>query len=62
VTSAESRPWGDPRALLRAQLESAIGADLHEHGLDLDTVLARMPNRFQRGDGIAHALSALLGA
>ena len=62
VTSTESRPWGDPRALLRAQLESAIAADLRDHGLELDAVLAQMPGRFQRGDGIAHALSAMLGA
>jgi GTPase SAR1 family protein len=51
----------DPRALLGTQLES-IAATLHDRALDLEHVLARLPETFPPADGIAHAVAALLRA
>jgi signal recognition particle receptor subunit beta len=59
---AEARPRGDSRVLLRSQLDAAIGADLRERGLDLDSVLARVPARTPRTDNLARPVTTLLGA
>jgi hypothetical protein len=40
----------------------AIGADLRERGLDVERVLSHLPGRFQRPEGIVHAVTAMLGA
>ena len=59
---AEGRPRSDARAMLRSQLDAAIGADLRERGFDLDAILARVPTRSPRGDSIARSVTTLMGA
>jgi hypothetical protein len=58
----EARPRGDARTVLRGQLEAAIGADLRDRGLDLDAVLARLPGRLPRPDGLPRSVTSLMGA
>ncbi len=52
---------GDARALLRGQLDAAIGADLRERGIDLDALLGALPSKLSRAEGISQALAAMLG-
>jgi signal recognition particle receptor subunit beta len=61
AASTQPRPCSDPHALLRSQLEPAIAADLRMRGLELKHVLARLPAAFLPAEGIAPALTALLG-
>jgi len=59
---AEARPRGDTRAMLRSQLDAALGSDLRERGLDLDAILARVPSQSPRGDSLARPVTTLMGA
>lgn len=52
------RPHRDLRSLLHASFEPVIGRELRERGLDLDDIIGRLPH----GDGIVHAVAALLNA
>ncbi|HEX4417677.1 MAG TPA: GTPase domain-containing protein [Kofleriaceae bacterium] len=58
AVSLEPRPRRDTRHILRAGLEPVIARDLRERGLDLDGILGRL----QPTEGIAHAITSLLGA
>jgi signal recognition particle receptor subunit beta len=54
------RPRGDPRALLRRELEPVAAASLRERSLDLDRVLARLPGMFPPAESLVPALTALV--
>jgi hypothetical protein len=54
----EPRPRRDPRNLLHGALEPVIAGELHERGLDVNDVIGRL----QHAEGIAHAVTTLLGA
>lgn len=56
-----ARPRSDPRALVTGQLES-IAPALRDRALDVERVLARLPDTFAPAEGIAPAIAALLGA
>jgi signal recognition particle receptor subunit beta len=55
---AESRARRDPRSLLRSALEPVIAGELSQRGLDLNDIIGRL----QHPEGIAHAVTTLLGA
>jgi signal recognition particle receptor subunit beta len=59
--SAGPRPRSDPRALVSAQLEPIAHA-LRDRAFGLEHVLARLPDALPPAEGIATAISALLGA
>jgi hypothetical protein len=54
----EPRPRRDPRSLLRCALEPVIASELRNRGLDFNDVIGRL----QHPEGIAHAVTTLLGA
>jgi signal recognition particle receptor subunit beta len=61
TASTVARPRSDPRALVTGQLES-IAPALRDRALDIERVLARLPDMFPPAEGIAPALAAFLGA
>ena len=52
---AQPRPRPDARALLRDVLEPAIATGLHDHALDLDDLLARLPGGIPQSPGRSSA-------
>jgi hypothetical protein len=61
-TNPPPEPRIDPRALLRGQLEAAFAVDLRQHGLSVDDVLNKLAGRLPRSEGIAQAVTTMLGA
>jgi signal recognition particle receptor subunit beta len=57
----DPRPRRDALALVRGQLDAAIGADLRERGLDVDHILRNLPGRFLPPEGIVQAITTRLG-
>ena len=56
-TVVEPRPRRDPRSVLRGALAPVVAGELRGRGLDLDDIIGR-----HHAEGIAHAVTKLLGA